>query len=498
MKLSALLEGFQVQVVHGSLDVSIQSATDDSRSAGPGAMFVAREGTSVDGHLFIDDAIERGAAAVLCQDSPPHAKRGDVAIVTSAQANAIGPIIAARLAGDPSRTLKLIGITGTNGKTTTAHLIQHVLNHSGLKCALIGTVVTDDGAERRPSELTTPSAYSISALLARMLANGCKACVMEVSSHALAQQRVGGLRFAGAVFTNLTGDHLDYHGTVDAYADAKARLFAMLDSTGVAVINVDDPQATRMIRDCRGRIVRTSLNDADAEASAIIEDAGATATRTRFRGPWGDIHVDLPLTGRHNVCNALQALTMCHAIGALAPTALQSALEQCSAPPGRLERVSPQDCPFSVFVDYAHTDDALRNVLSSLKPLVPAGSRLIVVFGCGGDRDRTKRPRMARAAWEFADRVFITSDNPRTEDPLAIIAEIERGVPTDRLERTVRESDRERAIHRAIESAREGDIVIIAGKGHEDYQIVGRTKRPFDDRIVARRALSSLAELAAT
>jgi UDP-N-acetylmuramoyl-L-alanyl-D-glutamate--2,6-diaminopimelate ligase len=243
-------------------------------------------------------------------------------------------------------------------------------------------------------------------------------------------------------------------------------------------------------------VLTTSLSRRDADAHALIEHADMTGVQARFAGPWGTLPVHLPLTGRHNVCNALQAMTICHALGVSA-SAMVDALERCNAPPGRLERVTDRDWPFSVFVDYAHTDDALRNVLSAVKPLVSNGARLIVVFGCGGDRDRTKRPRMAAAAWEFADRVIITSDNPRTEDPLAIIEQITRGVPGNRSQRTIVEPDRERAIHRAIESARTGDMIIIAGKGHEDYQIIGKTKRPFDDRLVARRAISSMAELAA-
>lgn len=508
--------------------LEILSIADDSRTVTAGALYVVRPGATGDGRAYVAHAIERGAVAVLYDSSegqddpcPPEStvvrvrlnaravRTADTAAGASAASIATSRL-AERLEGEPSEWLALVGITGTNGKTTMAYLVQQFVRAAGQRCGLMGTVVVDDGCEARSAGLTTPGGVEASAALGRMVRNGCSACVMEVSSHALAQGRVSALRFRVGVFSNLTGDHLDYHHTMEEYAAAKARLFAMLPADGVAVVNADDPWHARMLGECRARVVRCTLQSEAREqdsagrteptrygyAGPSPDDCTATIHAARlgwqdvtFFGPFGTARVRLPLVGRHNAMNALQAAVAAHALGVQAGT-IASVLAQCTAPPGRLEPVTTPEDPFAVLVDYAHTDDALLNVLTALGPLVGAGGRLIVVFGCGGDRDRTKRPRMMRVACEHADVVLVTSDNPRTEDPEAIITEVIAGRPAaGRATVVERCVDRERAIAEAVGRARPGDIVLIAGKGHEDYQIIGTVKRPFDDRVAARRAL---------
>jgi UDP-N-acetylmuramoyl-L-alanyl-D-glutamate--2,6-diaminopimelate ligase len=302
---------------------------------------------------------------------------------------------------------------------------------------------------------------------------------------------VDGIDFAVALFTNLSGDHLDYHRTMTAYADAKAKLFEHLRGDAIAIVNADDPVHARMLRDCRARVMRCGVSGgaaAHVDAEASVLEARIGSMRLRLRGPWGEVAARLPVMGRHNATNALQATAAAWSLGA-DRDAIERGLATLQAPPGRLEPVTQPDSPFAVLVDYAHTDDALLNVLRALRPALPAGGRLIVVFGCGGDRDRSKRPRMAAVACEHADVSIITSDNPRTEDPASIVDEVAAGVPPASRGAVMKIVDRREAIMHAVSIARPGDAVLIAGKGHEDYQIVGTVKRPFDDRVVAREAL---------
>ncbi|MBL9147576.1 MAG: UDP-N-acetylmuramoyl-L-alanyl-D-glutamate--2,6-diaminopimelate ligase [Phycisphaerae bacterium] len=476
-------------------DLDIRSITDDSRRVTAGGLFVARAGTAKDGRAFVADAIGRGAVAILGDAALelPDGVRGIVAATTADPARTAATI-AHRFHGDPTRELRVLGVTGTNGKTTIAYLTQQLLAASAprtkAKSGLIGTVEIDDGAGRTPSNLTTPGAFELAALFGRMVANGCTHASMEVSSHALHQGRVAGVRFDCASFTNLTGDHLDYHKTMDAYAAAKAILFESLDDDAWRILNVDDPWSKRMDVGRSNRLA-CSLTDPRADCLASIEDVGLTAMRVTFRGPWGTFTIPLPLVGRHNAINALEAAAAAWTQGIDGAT-LEHALRSCEAPPGRLQPVvaaRANDVGFSVLVDYAHSDDALLNVLTALRPVVPDGGQLRVVFGCGGDRDRTKRPRMAAVACAHADHVIVTSDNPRTEDPQAIVADIVAGVPTNAKPKVDVEVDRAKAIALAVRAARRGDVVLIAGKGHEDYQIVGTEKRAFDDRLVARAAM---------
>lgn len=515
MNLGVLMEGLKARAAVGPRPetVRICDITDDSRTVVPGSLFIARAGTKADGRKFIPDALAAGAAAVLTDD-PGVSLPAKVPLVVADDVPLVSAQIAERFYGAPSSKLDLIGVTGTNGKTTTAHLIHQILNGTGVRCGLIGTVVIDDGVEVAPATLTTPPSTELSRTFARMVEADCKAAVMESSSHALDQGRVAALHYDIAIFTNLTGDHLDYHKTMDAYAAAKAKLFEMLAPEGWAVVNAEDPAAPRMLRDCKARVLRCSILDGSVPRQAVSwgsrdhghQDCTATVrsmtmngTRLLLSGPWGKFETTTRLIGRHNVMNALQAVAACYAAGIQA-AALERQLSVAVAPPGRLEPVTASDDPFAVLVDYAHTDDAMRKVLTTLAPLVqnrgkPDGGRLSIVFGCGGDRDRTKRPRMGAAAVELADLVYVTSDNPRTERPSDIIGEVLSGIDAGARFKVAVDADRRHAIHRAIDQARPGDIVLIAGKGHEPYQIVsdgrgGTVTHHFDDREVARAALT--------
>ena len=497
MKLSTLIQSTDASRLSTELDPDIWNLAEDSRKVRPGACFFARAGTKADGRAFIADAIARGAVAIVAAAGSPKPEDlpSTVAWVEVPDTALAAAQIAERFHGLPSRTLELVGVTGTNGKTTIAYLVQQLLAAASVRTGLIGTVEIDDGASRVPSMLTTPPALELSELFARMLDHGCRAVAMEVSSHSLDQRRVAGLRFRTAIFTNLTGDHLDYHGTMDNYAAAKSKLFSMLDGEGAAIINIDDlwhGAIEAAARASGARVLRVSLKDASADCLGTVHRMGISSMDVSFRGPWGLIELTLPLVGRHNAMNALQAAAAAWTRGVDAER-LGRALATCSAPPGRLQPVSVGGVGFSVLVDYAHSDDALANVLGALRPTVPQGGRLRVIFGCGGDRDRTKRPRMAKVACEGADDVIVTSDNPRTENPDAIIAEILTGVPDAARSRVSVEPDRARAIAQAVSSAREGDVILIAGKGHEDYQIIGTEKRKFDDSREAEAAMRARA-----
>lgn len=516
------------------LDARVCDVTEDSRTVMPGSLFIARRGIKSDGRAFVKQAIDAGAVAVLSDDPALPAPQGSgvVMLVATDLEGAIAQI-AERFYGEPSSKLALIGVTGTNGKTTITFLMHQMLNALGVRCGLIGTVVIDDGVETAPASMTTPPALELSRTLARMLEAGCKAAVMEVSSHALHQRRVGALRFRAGVFTNLTGDHLDFHKTMDNYAAAKAMLFAMLPERGVAVLNISDAWHSRMVQDCPARRLRcrqigvgealpvTGGTAPETVLTARVVGAGPASTDIEIAGGalaayGGPRRVCIPLVGDFNVINALQGFAALWGVfgpdgsAQLSADQLVQALARVHAPPGRLEPVSHPDAPLCVLVDYAHTDDALKTVLSTVRGAMDrardhrpdraaggtAPGQLWCVFGCGGDRDRTKRPRMGKVAAELADQVVITSDNPRTEDPEAIIREVQSGVPDLAHDRVAVEADRDRAIRMAIRSAKPGDTIVIAGKGHEDYQIFADPAKPgatitrhFDDREVAREAL---------
>lgn len=498
--------------------IRITDITEDSRTVMPGSLFIARKGERSDGRAFASGAARAGAAAVLSETPAPalHLGPHDAAPVMLTTDNL--PLITAQLAerfyGSPASKLAMVGVTGTNGKTTIAFLIHRLLNDLGVRTGMMGTVLIDDGTEVAAAQLTTPMALEVSLTLSRMVEAGCSACVMEASSHALDQCRVGapgGARFRIGVFTNLTHDHLDYHGTMERYADAKAVLFAGLPTAeqgGLAIVNADDEWSERMIRDTRARVVRCTMRtrhsagEPVADWSARIIGGDLTGTQVEIFGPWRSAggepwRVRLPLIGAHNVMNALQAAAVVVGLG-IDEARMRDALGRVAAPPGRLEPVSPPESPLAVLVDYAHTDDALRRVLTLMRATVAARGkgRLWCVFGCGGDRDRTKRPKMGALAAELSDVAIITSDNPRRENPRTIIDEILAGVRPEWRSRVIIEEDRALAIARAVAGASEGDMVLIAGKGHEEYQIVpdgkGSTiKKDFSDRQEARKALSA-------
>lgn len=463
-------------------DIEITGVCEDSRLVAPGNLFVARAGVKSSGQQFIDDAIARGAAAIVCAGQGVSAS---VPIIPVTNPGGAVSILANAFHDNPARRVKVLGVTGTNGKTTTTYLARHILSKVNRRCGLIGTVEIDDGRTRREAEMTTPSACDVAQLLAAMRDRGCKACAIEASSHALDQGRVAGVSFAAAAFTNLTGDHLDYHKTSQAYADAKAKLFASLDSSAVAIVNAEDDASARMVRDTQARVIRFGFGP---QADYRARDWVVTSQGTNFvlHTPDGRAEVSMGLIGKHNIENALAAAALVGETFGLSVNQIAGGLRDAAGAPGRLQTVRLGQ-PFAVLVDYAHTDDALDNVLSALRPL--AKRKLRVVFGCGGDRDRTKRPRMAATAERIADALYVTSDNPRTEKPGDIIDEVLAGLSNPGRAKAVVEPDRRAAIRQAIADAEAGDVVIIAGKGHENYQILGNKKHHFDDVEEATAAI---------
>jgi len=469
--------------VSGTAGVKVSSVACDSHQVRPGTVFVAIPGARTDGWAYVDEAITRGASVVVSEHAGPAHGAGACYIRVPDARRALAAI-AGYLQGWPARQLCVVGITGTNGKTTTATMIRDVLKKAGRSPGMLGTIAYEIGNRIIPAQRTTPDAVMLQQLLAEMVATGCRSAVLEVSSHALSQQRVSGIDFAVGVFTNLTHDHLDYHADMQQYFATKAMLFQALPASSFAVIGVDNDWGRRLYRDETFAAARLSFgthSDVDLHAGQI--ELGADGCRFVARTPWGSSPVVLKLLGRFNVSNALAALGACGALGIPLETAV-SALQQVSRVPGRLE-VVPTGRDMHVFVDYAHTDDALSNALVTLRELTRR--RLIVVFGCGGDRDRTKRPAMGRVAESLADVVVVTSDNPRTEDAEAIMADILRGIASRRGVQSI--PDRAEAIAWAIGHAKDGDVVLIAGKGHEQYQEIGKRMVPFDDRQKAKEAL---------
>ena len=482
--LETLVEGLDARMI-GSIATSVTDVVQHSGRVTPGSIFIARSGVRRDGAAFIEDAIAKGAVVIVC--TPEVAStlaHKDVAIIETCDPCKVGAVIAERFHGNPSKKLTLVGVTGTNGKTTVAWLVQHLLSTSGIKCGMLGTIVCDDGIATEQSTLTTPSFCDIGKILHSMVDNKCEVAVMECSSHALDQGRVAALDFDIGVFTNLSGDHLDYHGSADAYLLAKMKLFDIVSTT--AVINMDDPSSWS-VADRTSANVISCRTESDAATSWVeIIDEKLDGSDIRLHGKWGVFEARLPLIGKHNAINALQAATVAFELGVTAEQ-IKHAIACAVAPPGRLERV--QSDGSTVFVDFAHTDDALEQMLWSVRDIMPEEGKLHVVFGCGGDRDKSKRPRMGCIASTVGDIAYATSDNPRSEDPEKILDEVLGGVPSDRLSLVHRIADRELAIQRAIDSAADCDVVVIAGKGHEKNQILLDRVIPFDDIEVATEAL---------
>ncbi|MDB4899834.1 MAG: UDP-N-acetylmuramoyl-L-alanyl-D-glutamate--2,6-diaminopimelate ligase [Gemmatimonadetes bacterium] len=459
------------------LPASITALTDDSRAVRGGSLFLAVRGAERDGHDFLAAAAQGGASAAMVDD----ASRTTLPSITVRDTRRAAAVAAAAFHGYPGRSLRLVGVTGTNGKTTTVGMLRHLLDEPASRCASIGTLgvlIGSEGSELPGgSGLTTPGPVELQRVLAELKAQGVGTVAMETSSHALHQRRVQGLRFQAGVFTNLTRDHLDYHVTMDAYLAAKALLIDALDVSGAAIVNADDP-AWRALPTAP-RTVRFGL-DVDADVSAVgMRYTGQGSAWTLVAG--GERHeVVLPLIGDFNVANALAAAATAWALG-MPATDVAHRLRTLPQVPGRLEMIN--DTP-TVLRDYAHTPDALERALAAVRPFVRG--RLVVVFGCGGDRDRGKRPEMGRIAQAHADLAIVTSDNPRAEDPERILDDVEAGMqgPHERIE------DRRQAIARALRVARDGDVILLAGKGHETYQIRGTVKYPFDERAIVRELIS--------
>lgn len=473
MKLGKLLDGLTIKELRADMETEISDAVCDSRNAAPGMLFVAVRGYESDGHKYIGSAYEKGAACVVCEKTPDC----DIPYVLVDDSRRAMAVIAANRYGNPSREMKMIGVTGTNGKTTVTALIKQMLEDiSGKKAGLIGTNRNMIGSTELPSERTTPDSFELQKLLRRMADEGCEYVIMEVSSHALYLDRVYGIRFETGVFTNLTEDHLDFHKTMDNYARAKAILFSMCEK---AVINLDDEYAFVMTDAAKCPVFTYSAekNEADLVAKNIDLRPDGVSFCALTIGKLEKVRLGIP--GMFSVYNALAALSAVMSTGA-SVTEASEALCRCTGVKGRAE-VVPTDGDFTVIIDYAHTPDALANILDTVKTF--AKGRTVLLFGCGGDREKEKRPIMGAIAAEKADHVYVTSDNPRTEEPDKIIRDILAGMQDASVPYEVIE-DRREAIERALKEARTGDVIVLAGKGHEDYQVIGTEKRRFDEREI--------------
>jgi UDP-N-acetylmuramoyl-L-alanyl-D-glutamate--2,6-diaminopimelate ligase len=465
----------------------VTSIAYDSRRVSSGAVFVALRGLKADGASFAAQAIMRGAAAIVAEVPRPDGI--SVPWLQTADARLALALLADRFYDHPSRRMPVVGVTGTNGKTTTAYLLAAVLDAAGMAAGVMGTVAYRVGPEEREAARTTPEAPDVQQLLSEMLEHGCRSAIMEVSSHALALKRVDGMHFAAAIFTNLTRDHLDFHEDMETYFAAKRRLFEMLDADAPGIINADDPRSPSLLASCRRAITYGITQPADVTPGPVELALGGLALTVLT--PNGSVAIRSPLVGRPNVYNILAATATAVALD-IPLEAIARGVQALPGVPGRFEVVSSPSDDLTVVVDYAHTDDALRNLLETASPLAEKG--LITVFGCGGDRDRTKRPLMGMVAARLSDVVILTSDNPRSEDPARIIEEIRRGIapgaqagrPTEVLSVV----DRAEAIERAVAMAGAGDLILVAGKGHEKYQQIGDRVLPFDDAAVARQALA--------
>ncbi|MDE5695709.1 MAG: UDP-N-acetylmuramoyl-L-alanyl-D-glutamate--2,6-diaminopimelate ligase [Alistipes sp.] len=485
MKLfSELLEMIPVRELHGDAVAGVGALTYDSRAAVPGCCFFAVAGTQCDGHDFIPAAVEKGAAAIVCSRLPERLAQGVAYAVVDDPAGAMADMAAA-FYGHPSRELKLVGVTGTNGKTTTATLLYDLVRALGHEAGLISTVVYKIGGRTVEATHTTPDSIRLNAMMREMADAGCEYCFMECSSHAIVQERTRGLHFAGGLFSNITHDHLDYHKTFAAYIKAKQRFFDSLPADAFALTNIDDRNGRIMVQNSAARVVAYSLRSmADFRCKIVEQHLDGMLLRVDGREVW------VALPGRFNAYNLLAVYGAARLLGFGADEVLRvlSALHSVA---GRFEVIRSDDGKTAV-VDYAHTPDALENVIRTIEEIRTPEQQLVVVCGCGGDRDRTKRPEMAAIAVKYASTAIFTSDNPRHESPEAILDEMTAGL--DPSARFLRIADRAEAIRTAVLLARPGDILLIAGKGHEDYQIIGSTKFPFDDRQQVRKAFGLLNE----
>ncbi|NMM50079.1 UDP-N-acetylmuramoyl-L-alanyl-D-glutamate--2,6-diaminopimelate ligase [Marinigracilibium pacificum] len=477
-KLSDILYKVSIRQVKGDTGMTISGLEIDSRAVMPDSCFVAIRGTVADGHNFISNAIEKGAKAIICEALPDELNEKITYVAVEDSAAALGTM-ASNFYGNPSTKIQLVGVTGTNGKTTVATMLFRLFQSLGHKCGLISTVENRIGDVVIPSTHTTPDAIRLNSLLADMVKDGCTYAFMEVSSHALVQHRVAGVKFAGGVFTNISHDHLDYHKTFDAYIEAKKLLFDGLGSDAFALVNVDDKRGKIMVQNTKASINTYGLRQlADFKARMISNTLQGMELQIH------DQHVWFKLIGRFNAYNLLAV----YGVAVLLeedPTEVLSAMSELAGAPGRFELViSPAG--ITGIVDYAHTPDALENVLETITDLRTGNEKVITVVGAGGNRDTTKRPEMAAIAARFSDKVILTSDNPRFEDPVEIIKDMEKGLGPSQLKKKVSLPDRKEAIRLAVNFAEPGDIILIAGKGHETYQEIEGVKHDFDDRAVLK------------
>ncbi len=478
MKLKDMLKGITPTATSGSLEVEITGVDIDSRQVKDGHLFVAMKGTQVDGHKFIPKAVELGASAILCEDMPGELAEGVTYVSVASTEDAVGPV-ATHFYGNPSEKLKLVGVTGTNGKTTIATLLYNMFTKMGHKCGLLSTVCNYVVDEAIPASHTTPDPIELNRLLAKMVDAGCEYAFMECSSHAIAQKRIGGLNFAGGIFTNLTRDHLDYHKTFENYRDAKKAFFDGLPKTAFAITNADDRNGMVMVQNTRATVKTYSTRSMADFRAKIIE--------CHFEGMYLDIdshEVGVQFIGKFNVSNLLAVYGAAVMLGKPKEDILV-AMSTLHSVSGRLEPIrSPQG--YTAIIDYAHTPDALENVLAAIHEVLDGKGNVITVCGAGGNRDKGKRPLMAREAVKQSDRVIITSDNPRFEEPQAIIDDMLAGLDEKQMRKVVAIADRREAIRTACMMAQKGDVVLIAGKGHEDYQEIKGVKHHFDDHEVVR------------
>lgn len=485
MDLRKLLENVNIVHFNGSIDGhNIVELVSDSRQVNKHDMYVALPGTKTDGHNFIFEVAEKGCEAVLCETDWLECQKQlkiETAYIGVKDTRKEFATISANFYDNPTKKMYMVGVTGTNGKTTTTHIIENVLKENGKKTGILGTLYAKYGDVTEVAKFTTPMTNDLQKTFKKMYDNGVESVVMEVSSHALDQYRVGAVEFDVAVFTNLTQDHLDYHSTFENYKEAKGILFNnLVKPNGISVINIDDENSDYFIKNSQAKVITYGLTD---KADVYAKDISLKMDGTSFTAvtPSGEITLNTNLVGKFNVYNILAALAFGVGVN-ISLDICKKALEETKGIPGRIEIVTPKGHPFTVVVDYAHTPDSLDNVLRTAREFTE--NKLISVFGCGGDRDRTKRPIMGGIGSRACDLSYITSDNPRSEEPQSIIDEILQGVPDKH--KVIVESDRKEAIRRAIASAKRGDTVVIAGKGHEDYQIFKDETIHFDDREIAR------------
>ncbi len=482
--INTILDKIEIQQLLGSTEQEVKNITLDSRKVQPGTLFAAIRGTATDGHAFIGKAIESGASAILCEelpaftaDSPEAKKEGVTYIRVTDSAEAYGQI-ASNFYDRPSEKLKLVGVTGTNGKTTTATLLYDLFLTLGYKVGLISTIENKVNKRSIPSTHTTPDAGAINLLIQQMVEDGCDYAFMEVSSHAVAQRRIAGLFFTGGIFTNITHEHLDYHKTFKAYIEAKKMFFDKLPKTAFALVNADDKRGMVMLQNTAANQQTFALRK-PADFKAKIIENGLTGLHLDLDGE--DFHA--LLIGEFNAYNLLGVYAAAMLLGQEKQEVLQ-VLSALKAAEGRFDYVVSQEKNVIGIVDYAHTPDALEKVLSTIHQLRKGGGNILTVVGCGGDRDRTKRPLMAKVACDYSDQVILTSDNPRTEDPEAIITEMEKGIPPYAVKKALSITNRKEAIKAACRMAQSGDVILVAGKGHEKYQEIMGVKHPFDDKEI--------------